>query len=134
MAKNYKTNVAIQQTTISTGPIPTPDALAKYESIKPGITDIFLKTYQDQVNHRIEVENKVVNNNNDLSQKGQKYAFIICLVAIILGFILILFDKNIIGLISIVTPLISMVSVFIYGKNNEKKERIEKAKIVPDIK
>lgn len=133
MSKHSNTTVAIKRE-YSAGPIPSPEVLAKYESIKPGITDIILNTYQSQVKHRIEIENKVIENKNRISIKGQVFAFIICLIVIIFGFILILLDKNTIGLVSIISTLIALVSVFIYGKSSEKKERIEKAKIVPEQK
>ena len=119
MGKHLNTTLAIKrETSISAGPIPSPEVLAKYESIKPGITDILLSTYQSQVNHRIEIENKVIDNKNKISIKGQLYAFIICLIVIIFGFILILLDKSTIGLASIISTLIALVSAFIYGKNS----------------
>ena len=44
-------------THISSSPIPSAEELAKYEAVKPGITEVLLSTYQKQVEHRIEIEN-----------------------------------------------------------------------------
>ena len=122
------------ETHISSSPIPSADELAKYEAVKPGITEIILNTYQKQVEHRIEIENNVIKHKNMNATIGQIFAFIIAMTAIIAGYMLIKIDKNAIGLGSIITPLVGLVVAFIYGRSQERKERLEKAKQVPEIK
>ena len=111
---------------IEARPIPSPDELAKYEAIKPGITNIILNTYEKQVEHRIEIEKLVIKQKTDSAKIGQTYAFIITLVVIVAGFILILFNKDIIGIVTVIGALVSLVSVFITGREKERKERVEK--------
>ena len=121
-------------THISSSPIPSAEELAKYEAVKPGITDIILSSYQKQVEHRINIENSVIKHKNMNTTIGQVFAFIIAMTAIIAGYMLIKIDKNVIGLGSIITALVGLVVVFIYGRSQERKERIEKAKQVPEAK
>ncbi|MBR0038944.1 MAG: DUF2335 domain-containing protein [Lachnospiraceae bacterium] len=134
--KNPLLQVEKRETHISAsaGPIPSADELAKYEAVSPGITQILLSTYQRQVNHRIEIESSVVKQNNINSARGQTYAFIIVLVAMVAGFALIIFNKDVAGLSTIIFALAGLVGTFLYGRSQEKKERIEKAKQVPEIK
>ncbi len=135
MSKNNKHpqhNVLVQQQlSVSSGPIPSPEVLAKYEAINPGIVDVIINTYQAQVAHRIEIEKSVIESQNKLSHKGQNYAFLISVIAIICGTFLILNGKNIFGIISIVSALAGLTSAFIYGKYSDKQERIEKYKSIP---
>ena len=98
------------------------------------MTDIILSTYQKQVEHRINIENSVIKHKNMNATIGQVFAFIIAMTAIIAGYMLIKIDKNVIGLGSIITALVGLVVVFIYGRSQERKERIEKAKQVPETK
>ena len=134
---NNKKQLVSTQTSIthiSSSPIPSAEELAKYEAVKPGMTDIILSTYQKQVEHRINIENSVIKHKNMNTTIGQVFAFIIAMTAIIAGYMLIKIDKNVIGLGSIITALVGLVVVFIYGRSQERKERIEKAKQVPEIK
>ena len=64
----------------------------------------------------------------------QIFAFIIVIGAIIAGCVLIKSDKDATGLGIIISALASLVGVFVYGRSQERKERIEKAKQVPEIK
>lgn len=132
--KNSLLHLEKSETYISASPLPTADELAKYEVVSPGITQILLNTYQKQVNHRIELESSVVKQNNINSARGQTYAFIIVLVAMVAGFILIIFNKDVAGLSTIISALAGLVVAFLYGRSQEKKERVEKAKQVPEIK
>lgn len=116
------------------GPIPSADELSKYEAVKPGITDIILDTYQKQVEHRIEIEKSVIKHKNINAILGQVFAFIIVIGAIIAGCVLIKSDKDATGLGIIISALASLVGVFVYGRSQERKERLEKAKQVPEIK
>ena len=131
---NNKNNLIYAKQQISMGPIPSADELSKYEAVKPGITDIILDTYQKQVEHRIEIEKSVIKHKNINAILGQIFAFIIVIGAIIAGCVLIKSDKDTTGLGIIISALASLVGVFVYGRSQERKERIEKAKQVPEIK
>ena len=76
---NNKKQLVSTQTSIthiSSSPIPSAEELAKYEAVKPGITDIILSTYQKQVEHRINIENSVITHKNMNTTIGQ--VFILC--------------------------------------------------------
>lgn len=137
MSKNNKQShnqvIRIEQKhlSVSSGPLPSPEILDKYAAINPGIVDVIITTFKLQVDHRIETEKSVIENQNKLSRIGQHYAFIICFTAIICGTILILNGKSIFGILSILGALGGLTGSFIYGKYSDKQERIEKFKSIP---
>lgn len=90
-----------------------------------------MDSFVKQTNHRIELENKVVESDISIAKRGQVFAFVIAAVTIGFGFVLILKDKNGAGIAAIVTALAALLGVFIYGKNSQRKERIEKSRLNP---
>lgn len=113
------------------GILPPPEELAKYEEIRPGITEVLLKSYTEQSQHRMELEKAVVYTGAGNTRRGQAFAFILSLIVIIGGFGLILLDKNIFGITAILGSLATLVGVFIYGNKSKKKERIQKSRDNP---
>lgn len=77
--------------------------------------------------HRESLEAQVVAGNVASQARGSHYAFIICMVALVGGFALILTGKSVDGLVAIISSLAALAGVFIYGKLQQKKERIEKS-------
>ena len=76
--------------------------------------------------HRESLEAQVVAGNVASQARGSHYAFIICLVTIIGGFVLIGMGKNILGISAVVGSLATLAGVFIIAKREQKKERVEK--------
>jgi amino acid permease len=58
--------------------------------------------------------------------RGSIFAFIICLVALIFGFYLVLKGMNVQGFASIVGALGGVLCTFIYSRIEQRKERVEK--------
>lgn len=110
------------------GILPVPEELERYEVLCPGITDRLMKSYENQVTHRISCEKVVIDGDSKRSSLGQIFAFVITVIILIGGFILILFDKSIAGLSSIFLAISSLVAVFIGGAVTRSKERQRKAK------
>lgn len=80
-----------------------------------------------QSQHREELEKMVVSANVSSQKRGAIFAFIICLVAIIGGFTLIVMGRNGYGLAAIITSLATLAGVFVYAKREQRKEREQKA-------
>ena len=114
--------------------LPPPKELKEYEEILPGITERLLTAFEKQQEHRFALEKNAVFTGSKRALRGQFFAFILCLLIIGTGFYLILKGKNIQGYGMVITALATLVTSFIYGKQENKKERIEKARLNPERK
>lgn len=126
--RTQKTSLIGQSTTVRfSGPLPHPDNLSQYEKILPGSADRIIKMAEKQSEHRIEIEKSVINSNVKKSEKGLLYGLIIGVSAITSATLISIFGKNLASyILSAVIGgggLISLVSVFIYGKHETRKER-----------
>jgi len=82
---------------------------------------------EKQSAHRESLEAKVVAANVASQARGSHYAFIICLVTIIGGFVLIGMSKNIYGISAVIASLATLATVFVVAKRDQRKERVEKS-------
>lgn len=130
MSNHQQTNkLVVSELQISrSGPLPPPNELQKYNEIIPNGAERLMALYEKQVEHRIELEKTVIKADVKKQTLGQIFAFIITMVITIAGVVLLLCDKRIEGLTSIIVALASLVGVFVYGVRSQRKERIEKDK------
>ncbi len=132
LSRNNKDEIIAQEISVErSGILPIPNELEAYEKICPGVTKILLEEFQKQSTHRMGLEDTVIKSGVENSKRGQIFAFILALVALILGFILLILDKNVAGLTSILASLITPIGIFIYGNISKKDERIKKSKDNP---
>ena len=82
---------------------------------------------EKQSAHRESLEAKVVAGNVASQARGSLYAFIICLVTIIGGFVLIGMGKSIYGISAVIGSLATLAAVFVVAKRDQRKERVEKS-------
>ena len=106
MAKNSKqdngnhknNNIArIGITTIHSGPLPDPETLIKYNQVYPNLAKEIVEMAKKQSEHRQYLEREQVINETKLRLRGQLIGGCAIVILIILGFVLILNDKNIAG-------------------------------------
>jgi uncharacterized membrane protein len=109
------------------GPIPPPALLERYNDLIPNGAERILAMAEKQSAHREYLEKRVVDGNVSNQTRGSYFAFIISLVAILGGVWLIAHGKSPEGLGTIITSLVGLVSVFLYSKYQQKKERDEKS-------
>jgi len=107
---------------VSQGPLPSPEILAQYETLYPGAAKQIFDQFKDQSNHRMALENKVINSNISNSRLGQWMGFTICMTALIGGGILAIFGIKVEGIIIAAAGLASLVTVFVTGKFTGQKE------------
>lgn len=112
--------------------LPPPKELKEYEEILPGITDRLLSSFEKQQEHRFALEKNTVFTGSKQTLRGQILAFILGLITVIGGLYLISQGKDIQGYRLLIGTAATLVSVFIYGKHQNKKERIEKARLNPE--
>jgi uncharacterized membrane protein len=112
------------------GPLPQPEALERYNQIVPGAAERIIQMAETQHKHRLEIETNVVNSNIAAQKRGTILGFIVAMTAILGGVFLVYIGKEASGLASIVTALVGLVGVFVYGKNEQKKDLAKKAEAI----
>jgi len=108
------------------GPLPKPEDLQKYETICPGTAERIIQMAEVQGSHRRSLEQKVIDSDVSNSRRGAWFGFIIGMTAILGGGFLVFFDKSITGSILGGAGIIGLVSVFVYGSAQRRKERLAK--------
>jgi uncharacterized membrane protein len=110
------------------GPLPPPEALARYNEVIPGGAERILAMAERQSAHREALESKVVNANASSQKMGSTYAFILSLVAVVGGVWLIHDGKSVTGLATILADLAALAGVFVVSRSKQAKERVQKSK------
>ncbi|MDO4742382.1 MAG: hypothetical protein Q4A79_03375 [Candidatus Saccharibacteria bacterium] len=75
-----------------------------------------------QSQHRQKMENTMLEANIKAERVGQIFGFVIFSIAIIAGFILVLFGKSLEGLISLIVAVGGIVGLFVYNREEVRKE------------
>ena len=111
------------------GPIPSPEALARYEEIQPGAADRIIKMAEKQQEHRMSLETKAIGGQIDQSKRGQIFGFIAILLCIgVAVFFAVAFDMTTFAEIFLTVTMVILVTLFITGKNVMRKDLKEKSK------
>jgi uncharacterized membrane protein len=100
--------------------------LEQYEHVLPGLADRLVTRMEQQTDHRQGLENRKLNSDITNEKRGQVFAFILALVAIIGSFLLIWQGKSTQGVTLFITTFAGLVSVFIWGRYNQNKELARK--------
>jgi uncharacterized membrane protein len=104
------------------GPLPPPELLKSYDGIvKNGAERIFVMT-EKQVQHRINMEDKIVNEELIQSSRGQIIGAILVLIALSLSVFLALRGHDLVASVIGGTTLIGLATVFVKGKIETNKD------------
>jgi uncharacterized membrane protein len=104
-------------------PIPPPGMMAEYERVQPGSVDRIISMAESQANHRQSLESRKLNSDIANEGRGQNYAFILSLVAMLGGIFLIWQGKDVYGFILLIATLVTLAGVFIGGRYSQTRER-----------
>jgi len=110
------------------GPLPPPDAIQKYDEIIPNGAERIMAMAEKQSEHRQQLEKKALDTDSRNSLLGVIFAFILGFTALISGITIVYLGQPISGTIFGSAGLVSLVSAFIYGTRERRKEREAKAK------
>ncbi|PKN97092.1 MAG: hypothetical protein CVU43_17825 [Chloroflexi bacterium HGW-Chloroflexi-5] len=116
------------------GPIPSPQALAFYEQVAPGAASRILKLAEDQQAHRIRLESIAVPETFEANKRGQKFALIIVIFAIIATVFLGWLGMQWAAVAMTLVIGSGVAATFITGKSEQKASMSEKAKEVLETK
>jgi uncharacterized membrane protein len=110
------------------GPLPNPAILQAYEKIIPGCAERIIKMAENQADHRIHIENTVIEGDTKRANRGLYCGAFISFIALLLSGFLIYTGHDWAGVTIASTVIVGLASVFIYGTISRRTERTEKAK------
>ncbi|MFA4845959.1 MAG: DUF2335 domain-containing protein [Patescibacteria group bacterium] len=116
-------NVASVQREEFSGPIPPPSLFRQYDQIVPGAAERLLQMAEKQATHRIQLESLVIASDVRKSERGQNFGFCIAVFGLVCAFILGLVGREIVAGVIGGGTLVSLASVFVYGRRQKEKER-----------
>lgn len=108
------------------GPLPPPQVLAQYDAALPGCAERIVSMAEAQAAHRRTLESKVIEGKAVTERRGQVFAFMLALVAILGGVWLIDQGKDASGMTAIIGALASLAGAFVYGRRKDAEERRQK--------
>jgi uncharacterized membrane protein len=109
------------------GPLPHPEVLRGYEELVPGAAERILKMAEEQARHRQGLERIVVAGGSRRANIGMWLGFIISMVVLALSAALILKDHEVAGTVIGSVDLVSLATVFVVGRVDQRTERVQKA-------
>lgn len=115
-------SVTMIQERSHSGPLPDAETLIKYNSVIPDGADRIMKMAEKQQEHRMSIENKLIQSQTKQSGLGQWFGLIIGLVGIGCGTFLAYSGETTVGGIIAGGTVVSLVSVFVLGKKRQKSE------------
>jgi len=78
--KSSESPAIIGQSIHYSGPMPLPEHLKGYEDVLPGSAERILKMAENQSAHRISIENKVVDSQIKMQERGQIFGTVLGIV------------------------------------------------------
>ena len=113
----------------STGILPPPATLQKYEQIMPGLAKIVVRNAEQQTLHRLEIEKRTLKSNNVKSFAGLIFGFLIGIFGLGGGFYLTFKGYNVIGVIFTSSTLVTLVMTFIYGSQSKRNGMLRNSEL-----
>lgn len=113
------------------GPIPSPKALQEYDVILPGAADRIIKMAESQQIHRMSMEQKAITEQLSFNKRGQILGFIIFCLGIAVAIFFACYDMKTFAGIFLTGTMVTIISIFVSGKREAKKDLAEKSKDQP---
>jgi uncharacterized membrane protein len=96
------------------GPLPPPALLLDYDTILPGLGERIVRMAEVEGDHRRAIEKQLT----DLSVWGLFGAAVICVIALVGGFVLLYAGKTLSGLAPILLALGGLIATFVVQRNS----------------
>lgn len=108
------------------GPLPPAEQMRAYEDVLPGSADRILRMAERQQDHRHDLERMTVKEATNRSWWGLRLGFVITVLVVGVGAATILTGHSAVGLALVLADLAVLAGVFVYGRVEQRKERVEK--------
>lgn len=118
--------VSVYYSKTHSGPLPTPEDLAKYDKFIPNGAERIMSMAEKQQSHRMELEKHAVTGQIKQSGRGQVFGLVIGLFGLLITFGLAYIGAEVAAGIVGGTTIVGLVSVFVIGKVLQKKDLDEK--------
>ena len=102
----------------SNDPLPSPDAVQRYEQVLPGAADRIMKLLEGQAEHRMDMETALVEGALRTERLGQVFGLSIVIVVFAVSAWLINGGHGISGTVLGVTDLVALIAVFLRGRGD----------------
>jgi uncharacterized membrane protein len=112
------------------GPLPPAEELLKYEQSVPGLAGRIASMAENQAQHRMALETKVINSDIARSWAGLWVGAVLAALFAVSGFILILNGHDVAGTTVSTGTVATLAGVFVYGTVTRQRERTHKAKVM----
>ena len=116
------------------GPLPSPAVLRGLAEIYPDAPKVIFDEFKAQASHRRDLEQVVVRNGARASLFGQLIGGLIGIIGILGSVYAIVQGYPVAGATVATSCVVSLVVVFVTGRETQKKERIEKTEIREKMK
>lgn len=111
------------------GPLPDIEYFRELAEIYPDAPRIIIEDFQEQARHRRHLETMVVESNIVLSHRSQIFGFAIGIVGLVGSLIVVGRGYPSAGAAIATGCVLGLVTVFVLGRESQKRERIEKEKV-----
>jgi uncharacterized membrane protein len=112
------------------GPTPPPSILRQYEEIYPGATKIIFDQFAKQGDHRRTLEDRHHRHATYRSYLGLASGTVVSLSALALGGFAVYCGQTLAASAAFLGTLASLAYVFVNGRQQQKQERLERAKLM----
>ena len=120
--KENKKQHSIQIAEFTSGPLPSPHVLAGYETILPGAADRILSMAEKEQAHQHQDKNSQTREVSKIMLWGQICSFIVAISAVSFSFILLLYDKQIAGFVTLFSTIATFLSVYFHKLKTDVKK------------
>ncbi len=124
-------SIFVSQTSFRSGPLPPPEELARYNEIIGFGAERIFKMAEDQSVHRRQIEAKVVDAQIRQSDRGQHLGFVVAVVFLGGALWVTFAGHDAVGGILGGTTIVGIVTAFVTGKWQQKKDLEEKSPGAP---
>ncbi|HEV2754327.1 MAG TPA: DUF2335 domain-containing protein [Actinomycetota bacterium] len=117
---------SVTQEVYRSGPLPDPDELAKYEQAHPGAAKWIFDQAAIQGQHRRDLEKRNLEAAIKRSSIGMWLGFVLSVAVVAAGFVLLLRGREVWGFATMISALVALAGVFVYGRWSQSRERLRK--------
>ena len=125
------TRITHRSVEITIGPLPPPEELYKYDQVFKGCAERIVAMAEHQSAHRQDLERTVVKSNATAQLRGQAFAFVLSTLIIGTGAYLLIQGHDLAGFTLIGGDAVTLIGMFLYGRQGQDKERNDKKDQMP---
>ena len=103
------------------GPLPTPEMLAEYERVLPGLGRRIVERWDQEAEHRQSLEKTIVRSRIVIQKRGQLIGALISFVVLAAGVVFVATGKSTAGLVALLAPLAILAGTFVYGELRSRR-------------